>query len=242
VNTEATPGIIAWTAGISCCNPRWESAYSRFETRAGEVDKFTRRLRAFGVESWPRDLRIVELFCGRGSSLEAWQRLGFHRLEGVDLSPELLTQYHGPAQLYCGDCRDLQLPNESTDVVAVQGGLHHLPHWPGDLERTLREIHRILKPGGHVLLVEPWSTPFLHAAHAACGSRVLRGLWGKLDALAIMIEEESETYHRWLDHPQIIRDRVRQWFDPAQETVSWGKWQFLGTSRRLTRSDQQPDT
>jgi hypothetical protein len=49
----------------------WEAAYLRFETPEQEIRKFEKRLLRLGAGAWPRDLRIVELFCGRGNGLRA---------------------------------------------------------------------------------------------------------------------------------------------------------------------------
>jgi len=76
----------------------WEAAYLRFETPEEEIQKFIGRLTRLGASQWPRDAEIVELFCGRGNGLIALQRLGFTRLEGVDLSPRLLAQFKGSAK------------------------------------------------------------------------------------------------------------------------------------------------
>ena len=76
----------------------WEAAYLRFETPEQEIQKFMKRLRKLGADDWPRDCEIVELFCGRGNGLHALERMGFRRLEGVDLSPRLLAQYRGKAK------------------------------------------------------------------------------------------------------------------------------------------------
>src|SRR5215471_20969153 len=73
----------------------WEAAYLRFETPEEEIRKFIGRLNRLGARQWPREAEIVELFCGRGNGLVALQRLGFTRLEGVDLSPRLIAQYKG---------------------------------------------------------------------------------------------------------------------------------------------------
>src|SRR5580700_4855758 len=76
----------------------WEAAYLRFETPEQEIQKFVSRLRKLGADQWPRDAEIVELFCGRGNGLNALERLGFTRLEGVDLSPRLIAEYRGLAK------------------------------------------------------------------------------------------------------------------------------------------------
>ena len=86
----------------------WEAAYERFETPRQEIEKFTRRLRRIGAAGWPRDAKIVELFCGRGNGLHALSNLGFTHLEGVDLSPRLVARYpvrRSVMSAIVGNCR-----------------------------------------------------------------------------------------------------------------------------------------
>jgi ubiquinone/menaquinone biosynthesis C-methylase UbiE len=56
----------------------------------------------------------------------------------------------------------------------VQGGLHHLPELPRDLDKTLLEIKRVLRPQGRFVIVEPWHTPFLRIVHAFCNFSLAR--------------------------------------------------------------------
>jgi len=179
---------IVWCDSQVCCDPKWEAAYARFETSKGEIRKFTRRLKQLGVAEWQQSWNYVELFCGRGNGLHAMENLGFTHLEGVDLAGSLLTQYHGKAQLYQGDCRQLQFPDNSKDVLVIQGGLHHLPDLSNDLDQTLSEIRRVLTPRGKVVIVEPWTTLFLRCVHFAVRQTWLRRLIPKVDALQTMIE------------------------------------------------------
>jgi SAM-dependent methyltransferase len=143
----------------------WEAAYLRFETPEEEIQKFTGRLNRLGAREWPRDAEIVELFSGRGNGLTALERLGFTRLEGVDLSPRLIVEYKGSAKCTVADCRHLPFADGSKDVLIVQGGLHHLPNLPDDLDQTFSEMQRVLRKSGRVLFVEPWRTPFLTFVH-----------------------------------------------------------------------------
>jgi SAM-dependent methyltransferase len=209
----------------------WESAYLRFETPQQEIQKFVDRLKRLGAPQWSRDARVVELFCGRGNGLHALQRLGFHNIEGVDLSPRLIAQYHGRAKCYVLDCRRLPFADESKDAVIVQGGLHHLASLPSDLEQTFAEIRRVLKQDGRVLLVEPWLTPFLRLVHAIGQNALARRLSKKLDALATMIDYERPTYENWLGRPAEIRSLAHQYFVPQHESFRWGKWNFVGKPR-----------
>ena len=143
----------------------WNEAYLRFETLEQEVRKFSKRLKTLGASRWSRDAEIVELFCGRGSGIVALESHGFTRIEGVDLSQALLSEYEGDVRLYAGDCRELKFPDSSKDVLIVQGGLHHLPRIPADLNAVLSEVVRVLRPGGRFVCVAPWLTPFLRSVH-----------------------------------------------------------------------------
>jgi SAM-dependent methyltransferase len=209
----------------------WEQAYLRFETPEDEVRKFIERLERLGATRWSKEARIVELFCGRGNGLRAWERLGFHDVEGVDLSPRLIAEYDGPARCYVADCRHLPFPEGSKYAVAVQGGLHHLPRLPEDLDQTFAEIRRILVGNGRVLFVEPWLTPFLRIVHYVTARQFMRKLFPKLDALSTMIEYERATYEQWLARPKLISGLALKYFEAFHESVAFGKWNFVGKPR-----------
>jgi ubiquinone/menaquinone biosynthesis C-methylase UbiE len=232
--------LIQVSAARECCNDAWEAAYCRFETAEEEIRKFTGRLVALGADSWPRDTEIVEIFCGRANGLVALERLGFTRLEGVDLSASLLSRYRGSATLYVCDCRQLPFDDRSRDLVIVQGGLHHLYALPDDLERTLAEAHRVLRDGGKLAVVEPWLTPFLSFVHFVSQRRLARRLFNKIDAFAAMTENEAETYFNWLSRPREILALLRAFFRTRCLTTRWGKLMYVGEkgSRAPARLDQ----
>jgi ubiquinone/menaquinone biosynthesis C-methylase UbiE len=208
----------------------WEAAYLRFETPEEESRKFRRRLERLQATSWPRQGRIVELFCGRGSGLRALERLGFSRLSGIDQSIALIREYRGRAPLVVADCRALPYRDESQDVAIIQGGLHHLPGLHEDLERTLSEARRVLKKGGRLVVVEPWQTPFLSLVHALARTELARRISRKLDALASMVELEGETYLSWLRSSSLILHTLERFFRTEVRRRQWGKLLFVGRS------------
>jgi SAM-dependent methyltransferase len=234
LHEPADVGVLAGGDRLRCCERCWEAAYLRFETPAEEVRKFRRRLLRLGAAGWPRAAAVVELFCGRGNGLHALDSLGFTRVQGVDLSPRLVAEYTGPFRVQVGDCRSLPLADGAQDVVIVQGGLHHLPRLPEDLDRVIGEVGRVLAPGGLFVVVEPWRTPFLAAVHAVCGWRWAGRCLPMVAALAAMIRHEQPTYFRWLAQGPLIRSSFESRFEPVKLAIGWGKFCFVGRKRSQT--------
>jgi SAM-dependent methyltransferase len=117
-------------------------------------------------------------------------------------------------------------------VAIVQGGLHHLPALPDDLEGVVTEVHRVLRPAGVFVVVEPWQTPFLAFVHKVGCSRPARRLWGKMDALATMIEHERDTYESWLRQPELISSLLHDRFESCTRQERLGKLLFVGRRRQ----------
>lgn len=209
----------------------WEAAYLRFETPEEEIAKFARRLVRLGAREWPRDAAVAELFCGRGNGLRALARLGFHRLEGVDLSARLLALCPPEFGRHQADCRTLPFASASQDILLVQGGLHHLVTLPDDLERVLAEAARALRPGGRFVVVEPWRTPFLSLVHVGCRQSWLRRISTKVDALAAMIDGERASYEQWLGQPERVLRSLEASFTTERKSIGWGKLMWVGRKR-----------
>lgn len=102
---------------------------------------------------------ILDVGCATGRLLLRLAEAGARRLSGVDLAPrilevarEKLASHHVEAELRSADVEDsLPWPAESFDVVTLTGVLHHL-YRPHD---ALGEIHRVLRIGGRLILIDP---------------------------------------------------------------------------------------
>ena len=125
----------------------------------------------------------------------------------------------------------MSFPDESRDVFCVQGGLHHLNAIPGDLDAVLAEVHRVLRPGGRFVVVEPWMTPFLGLVHALCRQAAVRAISPKFKALDCMIGREGRTYFQWLSTPAAVMASLSRSFEPERVQIAFGKLLWVGTKR-----------
>ncbi|MEZ6127185.1 MAG: class I SAM-dependent methyltransferase [Planctomycetaceae bacterium] len=109
-----------------------------------------RRVR-FLIRQLPPAARILDVGCGRGTLLSAFADRGFEAC-GFELSAEAAEFADPRARIQIGtELADAAYPAEHFDMVILWHVLEHLKH----PDRTIMEIHRILKPGGRLILAVP---------------------------------------------------------------------------------------
>lgn len=102
--------------------------------------------------------RMLEVGCGRGVGVEILLRdFLAGRVEAFDVDARMLRRARrrlsglgAPAPLWVGDATAIPVPDGRYDGVAVFAVLHHVPDW----RAALREIARVLKPGGRLYAEE----------------------------------------------------------------------------------------
>jgi ubiquinone/menaquinone biosynthesis C-methylase UbiE len=100
----------------------------------------------------------VDVGCGTGRALPALRAAvgPAGRVMGVDLTPRMLAAARdsaaaGDALLVLADARHLPLATASVDAVFAAGLVTHLP----DTDAGLRELARVTRPGGLLVLFHP---------------------------------------------------------------------------------------
>jgi len=194
-----------------------------FSTIADRYDLITVLLSYGQDRRWKRRLvgmagplqcrRVLDLACGTGDIALLASEAGADVI-ALDVTPRMIAlarvkarRRGARARFLVGDMTALPLPDACVDVVTTGYGLRNVP----DLDAALREIHRVLKPGGRLLSLDfnrPSSAPVRAAYHAyltVVGS-----------ALGWVLHRDPDTY-RYI--PESIRlypgastvvDRLRQ--------------------------------
>lgn len=125
----------------------WERiAHSFDQTRArpwGHVERFLHRR--------PKDDRILDLMCGNGRHMKTARR----DVVGLDFSRPLARAAASHGAAVAGDATRLPFIDQAFDACIYVAGLHGIPD-PEGRAASLRELHRVLRPGGEAQ-VTVWS-------------------------------------------------------------------------------------
>ena len=105
----------------------------------------------------PSEVSVLELGCGRGDFLEAFKKKGMSCF-GCDLSPssgDFLKALNIPFKVVDLTSQSYPYEDNSFDVIYHKSVIEHVYN----PEHMLREMYRILKPGGQVIILTPdWLT------------------------------------------------------------------------------------
>ncbi len=119
---------------------------------SGGLDVFWRKRAARQVRGW-NPQALLDLATGSGDVALALRRACPQtRIIGADFCVPMLREARrkGFTELVAADGLALPFASGCFDVVTVAFGLRNMASYPG----ALREMRRVLKPGGHVLILD----------------------------------------------------------------------------------------
>ena len=195
-----------------------------------ELELATEALRLVGLE---RGERFLDVAAGTGGLSLPAARAGAHVL-ATDWSLAMVERFEARAraegltnaEARVMDCHALELDNDSFDVVASQFGVMLVPDQP----RALRELVRVTKPGGRVLMIAygpPNEIEFLHIFIAALQAVVpeFPGLPDDPPPLEFQVSDREVLARRLcdagLEDVQITHSTERPVFASGEEMWNW---------------------
>lgn len=94
--------------------------------------------------------KVLDLGCGTGLFTDCFKG----DYTGIDINEEYIkkARAYKKGTFRTGDATALQFEDETFDLVFTLGVLHHLD--AGSREKMLKEMRRVCKTGGHILIVD----------------------------------------------------------------------------------------
>jgi ubiquinone/menaquinone biosynthesis C-methylase UbiE len=105
--------------------------------------------------AYSKNLRVLEVGCGLGTDGAQFAKAGANYTgidltqAAVDLAKQRFDLFQLPGTFRIADAEHLDFADNSFDLVYSHGVLHHTP----DTAAAVREIHRVLRPGGQAMVM-----------------------------------------------------------------------------------------
>jgi len=172
-----------------------------WEALSAYLDRDYGRLHSDGRNRVSRALNLVEgrdvldVGCHAGQQAHYLAERG-HRVQGVDIDDNLLEiakrKYGGPGVEFAGtDGTRLDFADGSFDCAILLEVLEHTEHPRG----LVREIHRVLKPGGHLVV----SVPNAASYHTLARSLLLnlKSYYRRMESWPAFATDQRDHYYYW---------------------------------------------
>jgi SAM-dependent methyltransferase len=128
-------------------------------------------------------MNVLDAMCGSGHTTE-YLLTRNARVTGLDISKKVIDSFNAR----WSNCRSVRrslldsgLPSDSFDCVVIVGGLHHIQP---NVSQAIKEIYRVLRPGGYFCFMEP---------HSGSLPDLVRRFWYKHDHFFSDNEQAIDT-------------------------------------------------
>lgn len=166
---------------------RWAETYDRSWMQRFLFDRVHRAVLRMAADLGEPST-ILDVGCGTGKLLRTARKLWpSAQLIGVDPAPrmvEVASRLAPDITFHVGSGEDLPLPDDSVDLALSTTSFHH---WH-DQAAGVREIQRVLRPGGHFILADVaapgWMMRAFRHAHAR-SAREVRALFAQAGLVVV---------------------------------------------------------
>lgn len=153
------------------------------------VGKLRLRESLLNALPWRGDEQVLDVGCGHGLLVVgAAKRVPNGRVIGVDIWNEFDQSSNRPervidnakiegvarvVEVKDGDARELPFADETFDIVVSSWAIHNIAVGTGR-EKAIQEIHRVLKPGGWVGILDIEATKEFRVTMEQCGMKNIK--------------------------------------------------------------------
>jgi SAM-dependent methyltransferase len=163
-----------------------------------------------------RGLKVLEIGCGVGTDGAQFAKAGAD-YTGIDLTEaavELARKrfeiFSLPGKFQTADAEDLEFENESFDLVYSHGVLHHTP----DTQGAVREIHRVLRPGGRAIVMLYHRDSFNYRVNISVLRRAGAHLLRREMGVKLVNQLTGEPLDSLREHARLLKTEERAYLQP----------------------------
>jgi ubiquinone/menaquinone biosynthesis C-methylase UbiE len=160
-----------------------------------------------------RGLKVLEIGCGLGTDGAQFAKAGADYtgvdLTGaaVELSRKHFELFNLPGNFETADAEKLDFADESFDLVYSHGVLHHTP----DTAKAIREIHRVLRPGGRAIVMLYHRNSYNYRVNISllrrAGAQLLK--WDK--GVSLVHKLTGEPLDKLQEHARLLRTQKQSY-------------------------------
>jgi SAM-dependent methyltransferase len=165
-----------------------------------------------------RGLRVLEIGCGLGTDGAQFATAGAI-YTGVDLTEAAVALarrrfelFNLPGTFRTADAENLDFADESFDLVYSHGVLHHTP----DTERAVREVHRVLRPGGRAVVMLYHRDSYNYRVNIRLFRRAGAHLLRFGPGLKLVHRITGEPLESLREHAQSLKADARSYLSPDE--------------------------
>ena len=165
-----------------------------------------------------KGLKVLEIGCGLGTDGAQFAKAGADYTgidltdAAVDLARRRFAVTNLPGKFKTADAENLDFENESFDLVYSHGVLHHTP----DTARAVKEIHRVLRPGGRAVVMLYHRDSYNYRVNISllrrAGARLLKSEGG-IRLVHRLTGEPVESLH---EHAKLLREGEESYLKPDE--------------------------
>jgi ubiquinone/menaquinone biosynthesis C-methylase UbiE len=165
-----------------------------------------------------RGLKVLEIGCGLGTDGAQFAEAGAD-YTGVDLTEAAINLARRRFELFnlhgnfeTADAEKLDFPDGSFDLVYSHGVLHHTP----DTAKAIREIHRVLRPGGRAVVMLYHRNSYNYRVNISllrrAGAQLLR--WDK--GVSLVHKLTGEPIDKLQEHARLLKTQKKKYLGDAE--------------------------